>query len=265
MNTQSHEKQCIINKFNACVKGVEICLSNTNTKHCGKEGHWLETKMGIPHNSKNAPDIMGYEMKKASNTKITLGDFSASEYAFSSKNKRNVINQYNSWSDAGNQMSRTDFIKYFGNPNPLKHNRHSWSGSCVPTYNNWNANGQNLLVLDNSDIVIYYSYERDLRETRSKLPEYLKSGVILIVLWKSDKMRAHINNKFNNNGFFICKKIGNTYESICFGRPFDFDYFIVCIKNKKIIFDSGMYAGNSRNYSQFRGSHFWMELINEEY
>jgi len=36
-------------------------------------------------------------------------------------------------------------------------------------------------------------------------------------------------------------------------------------KNKKIIFDSGMYDGNSRNYSQFRGSGFWNELIIEEY
>jgi hypothetical protein len=260
-----NSKQYIINKFNTCVKGVEICLSNANIKHCGKEGHWLETKMEIHHNSKNAPDIMGYEMKKASNTKITLGDFSASEYAFSNKNKRNVINQHNSWTDANNQMNRTEFIKYFGNPNPLKHNRCSWSGSCVPTYSAWNANGQNLLVLDNSDIVIYYSYEQDLRATKSNFPEYLKLGIILIVLWKSDKLRAHINNKFNNNGFFICKKIGDTYESICFGRPFDFDYFIVCIKNKKIIFDSGMYAGNSRNYSHFRGSHFWMELITEEF
>ncbi len=36
-------------------------------------------------------------------------------------------------------------------------------------------------------------------------------------------------------------------------------------KNKKVIFDSGMYDGNSRNYSQFRGSCFWNELITEEY
>jgi len=37
------------------------------------------------------------------------------------------------------------------------------------------------------------------------------------------------------------------------------------MKNKKIIFDSGMYDGNSRNYSQFRGTCFWNELITEEY
>ena len=37
------------------------------------------------------------------------------------------------------------------------------------------------------------------------------------------------------------------------------------LKIKKIIFDSGMFDGNTRNYSQFRGSYFWNELITEEY
>jgi hypothetical protein len=79
-------------------------------------------------------------------------------------------------------------------------------------------------------------------------------------------MKPHINNKFNNKGFFICKKIGTTYEKICFGSPFNYDYFIECIKNKKIIFDSGMYDGNNRNYSHFRApASFWNELIIEEY
>jgi hypothetical protein len=78
-------------------------------------------------------------------------------------------------------------------------------------------------------------------------------------------MKLHIENKFNVNGFFICKKVGDRYEKICFGKPFDYNYFIECIKNKKIIFDSGMYEGNTRNYSQFRATHFWDELITEEF
>jgi hypothetical protein len=61
--TTEIDKQHIITLFNTYVKGVEICLEGQNIKHCGKEGHWLETKMGIKHNAKNEPDINGYEMK----------------------------------------------------------------------------------------------------------------------------------------------------------------------------------------------------------
>lgn len=57
------DKQKIIDNFRAHVKNVEICLEGQNVAHCGKEGHWLEKKMGIKPNAKNEPDILGYEMK----------------------------------------------------------------------------------------------------------------------------------------------------------------------------------------------------------
>lgn len=259
--TTDSNKQDIINRFFKNVKGVDICVNNQNQNHCGKEGHWLEKQMGIKHNSKNEPDINGYEMKKSS-SKTTLGDFSASEYAFSKKNKRKIINEYNNWTDEV-KINRTEYIHYFGNLNPTN-NRYSWSGSCVPTYNNWNNNGQKLIVLENNDIVIYYSFTHDTRSIDT-FPEFLKNDNIVIAIWKAEKMKPHIDNKFNIKGFFICKKIENKYEKICFGKPFNFEYFIECIKNRKIIFDSGMYEGNGRNYSQFRGSSFWNELIIEEY
>ena len=104
-----------------------------------------------------------------------------------------------------------------------------------------------------------------MRSRKNNFPLFLQNENIVIALWKSDKMINHINNKYNQKGFFICKKVGNKYEKICFGKPFDFEYFIECIKNNKIIFDSGMYDGNTRNYSQFRGTYFWKELIVEEY
>jgi hypothetical protein len=247
----SNDKEIIVDIFSKNVKGKYICLDGQNSNHCGKEGHWLETQMGIKHNSKNEPDLYGYEMKKSS-PKTTLGDYSASEYAFSNKNKRNSINSLNNWTD-DTKLERNDFIKIFGNPNPSKNNRYSWSGTCVPTYNKWNPNGQILTINENNDIVIIYSYSKDTRNIKEGFPSFLKNDNIVIALWKSEKMKPHINNKFNNMGFFICKKIGATYEKISFGSPFDFEYFIQCIKNEKIIFDSGMYHGNNRNYSQFRG------------
>ena len=190
------DKQHIIILFNTCVKGFEICLEEQTIKHCGKEGHLLETKMGIKHNSKNEPDINGYEMKKFSNKQITLGDFSASEYAFSKKNKRNTINILNNWTDEI-KLNRSDFIKTFGNPNPSKENRYSWSGSCVPKYNIWNSNGQILTINENNDIIIYYSFSNDTRSIKIYFPIFLQNDNIVIALWKSSKMKSHINKNLN--------------------------------------------------------------------
>ena len=79
--------------------------------------------------------------------------------------------------------------------------------------------------------------------------EQLKIDNILITIWKSEKMEKHINRKFNQNGFFICKMDKNgLFTKICFGEPFNFEKFIEGIKQRQIIFDSGMYDGNNRNY-----------------
>jgi len=253
-------KQFIIDKFMTNVKGKQILIKN---KHCGSEGHWLETQMGINHNANNEPDILGYEMKIYS-SKITFGDFSASEYLFSKKKK--MIEYMNNWEKDKNNITRENYIKFFGTPNPLKNNRYSWSGSCVPTYGIWNSCGQMLKFNDKLDLCVYYSFENDNRKDKNTYPTFIQNDII-IAIWEKYKLEQHINKKFNKNGFFICKKINNTYEKICFGKPFDFNYFVDNIKNKNIIFDSGMYQGNSRNYSQFRSSanNFWNILITEEF
>lgn len=261
INNLIDDKQFIINKFMDNVKGKPILIKRN--VHCGIEGHWLEKQMGIIHNANNEPDILGYEMKKNS-SKITLGDFSASQYLFSKK--KDIIENYNNWVKGKNNITREDFIRYFGTPNSLKNNRYSWSGSCVPTYGVWNYCGQMLKFNYNLDLCVHYSFENDTREDKKGYPEFIQNN-ILIAIWEKNKLEKHINQKFNKKGFFICKKINNTYENICFGKPFDFYYFVDNIKNRNIIFDSGMYQGNSRNYSQFRSSanNFWNTLITEEY
>ena len=85
------------------------------------------------------------------------------------------------------------------------------------------------------------------------------------------KMKKHIDNKFNKKGFFICKKNKcEKYDKICFGLPITFELFIEKIKNGDIYFDSGMYFDsnkpNGRHYSQWRANRkFWNTLIIEEF
>lgn len=252
----------IITRFNTNVRGK--IFQRGSITHDGEEGHWIETLMGIKHNAKCESDLFGYEMKKMS-SKITLGDWSASEYGF--HKKRTIINEYNDWTN-DNKISKNQFIEYFGNPNPAKGGRYAWSGKCFPTYGIWNYSGQIIIIDENNNICIYYNYKKDTRPTKIKLPEYLKEDKnYLIAFWKADKLKKHIGEKFNQKGFFICNKKGGIYSTISFGKPFSFEYFIECFKNRKIILDSGMYCGNSRNYSPFRASanNFWKDLIVVEY
>jgi hypothetical protein len=96
----------------------------------------------------------------------------------------------NNWTDEM-VLNRSSFIKIFGNPNPKKNNRCSWSGSCVPTYNDWNSNGQILTVSKENDIIIYYSFFKDTRSKKTTIPIFLQHDNIVIALWKAEKMREH--------------------------------------------------------------------------
>lgn len=110
-----------------------------------------------------------------------------------------------------------------------------------------------MIFNDNLDLCVYYSFENDKREEKKTFPKFIQNE-ILIAIWIKTKLETNINKKFNKKGFFICVKTNDTYEKICFGKPFDFNYFVENIKNKNIIFDSGMYRGNTRNYSHFRSN-----------
>ena len=81
-------KEKIVSLFMENVKEKKYTKKSNND---GEEGQWLEKKMGLKLNSKNAPDIGGYEMKKDSK-KISFGDWSG-EYLFSQK--KELINNIN--------------------------------------------------------------------------------------------------------------------------------------------------------------------------
>ena len=163
-------------------------------------------------------------------------------------------------------MSRNDFIQTFGNKNPNKCDRCSWSGRCVPKYGLWNDCGQRLIIDKHNNIMALYSYKRDKRSNmdKSSIPQWINThNKLVIALWPKDKMYRHVNNKFNQSGFFICyKDPKGRYDKIRFGLPFTFKKFVENIKKGTIILDSGMYSGNTRNYSHWRGNKsFWNGLI----
>ena len=239
----------IIHQFKTNVKGKKFIKSGR--KNDGEEGHWLEQLMGIIRNNNNAPDKLGYEQKKQSK-KTTFGDWSASNYLY-----KNI------------DITRDEFIKTVGSPNPKKNNRYSWSGKVFPTYGqNYNYAGQRIIFLDNGDLVIQYLHSKDTREEKTSFIEEFKSNdQITLAIWKKQKLEKCVNDKFNVKGFYICKKNkDDIYEKICFGKTIDFIFLKNGLEQGNIFLDSGMYQGNARQYSSFRANeNVWNKLITEEY
>jgi hypothetical protein len=248
------EKQLIINLFMTNVKGQTIDTSGSNKKHNGKKGHWLESRMGIARNAKNAPDLHGYELKHAASI-ISFGDWCATEYLFSKKNKE-FLPKIN--------MTRDAFFKCFGTPKPAKNGRVSWTRGesfpkCVGDYNEC---GQKLVITDDGSVVVYYSRTHDKRPTKPTLGD----SPLPIAYWSAEKLKRLLLNKFGVNGFCICTEVGGTYQKIGFGKPISFEFFVEQMRLGNIYIDPSMHEEEKRNRCTFRATlAWWKTLITEEY
>lgn len=173
---------------------------------------------------------------------------------------------------------QNSFVKIFGKPNEEKGGRYSWSGTPCPKINSYNDFGQILLIEPNKDIVAFYSYSQDKREDKEDIvPKELQIENLEIARWygkhsptskRGDKcLKAKLEDKFNDNGWFTCKTDeSGEYDRICFGEPVNFDDWLNLVKEGIVFFDSGMYEGNKRPYSQWRANNkFWDSLITETY
>ena len=119
-----------------------------------------------------------------------------------------------------------------------------------------------------NNIIITYSFSHDKRLNKADLiPINMQIDNLIIAKWKYNTLKLKVEQKFNQKGWFKCSKDSNgVYVKISFGNPMPYSSWIDFFKNKAIFFDSGMYQGNSRNYSQWRAStSFWDSLIVESY
>lgn len=249
------KKEIIIKRFLQNVYGKKANIGTSNAKHSGSKGHWLEKQMGVSHNRNTAPDLYGYEMKNHTSLKTTFGDWSADYYLFKDNN-------YN--------ISRNEFITYFGKPNPKKENRPSWSGEPIPTITTPSTyNGSRMLVDDLNEVIkITYDYSNDPRPNKNLIiPLELRDHEITLASWEYASLKKKLIDKFGQAGWFRCRtnKEG-LYVAIEFGEPMTFENWLKGVRSGLIFFDSGMYLGNSRNYSQWRANNaYWDSLITEKY
>jgi hypothetical protein len=264
-------KQQLITLFRVHIKGKKPDLSGRNIKHDGREGQWLENQFGIHSNASNSADIMGYELKNETSSKTSFGDWSANEYIYNNPLYSSVF------SDATPLKRRDKFLSIFGKPNIQKGGRCSWSGEPCPKIGTFNRFGQKLVVLSNNDIIALYCYSQDQRDNKSTVvPEILQKENIELARWygnetpkgkKGKCLKDKVEDKFNDKGWFTCKKDSTgAYYKICFGNPMTFNAWIELVKRGIVFFDSGMYQGNKRPYSQWRAeNNYWNSLIIEEF
>lgn len=222
--------------------------------------------MEIRHNADNEPDLLGYEMKnQTASGKITFGDWSADEYIYLHGRGKNKINSTN----RNYQIARDDFFQIFGKPNILKDNRLSWPGTPCPTYyGDTTAFGQFLTMDNNENIIITYSFSNDQRPNKINIvPTNMQVDNLIIAKWNSHSLRGKLERKFNQSGWFTCTKDSNgVYSQISFGNPMSYESWIQLFKDRIVFFDSGMYQGNIRPYSQWRATTgFWHSLITDSH
>lgn len=249
-------KRIIIERFLKEIKGKKPDIVKYNSKHDGKTGHWLEHAMGLKANSSNTPDILGFEMKNATTSKTSFGDWSADFRIFSKK--------------SGGMMTQDEFLRIFGQPNTDHAGRFAWSGRICPNKVGVTTfGGQKLIVNSDLSISAIYDYSKDTRTDKQlTVPIELQRDGLILAKWSSDLMRKRVESKFNQNGWFKCevnKKTG-AYESIVFGDPITFENWIAYLKAGMVIFDSGMHQGNKRPYANWRSSNnFWTSLVTSRY
>lgn len=252
MNTNAAIKK-IIELFKSNVQGKKANTSGSNPRHDGKEGHWLERQMGIDPNAKNEADILGFEMKKQTKGKTTFGDWSANYYLFK---------------DSSNILTRDDgFLPVFGKANERKKNRYSWSGEPCPNIHGYNIFGQKLTIDNEENILAIYSFSEDKRNNKVDIvPIELQQENLILAKWDKEGARcikSKLEKKFNQKGWFRCEKDNKEiYTSIAIGSPISWEQWIKHVRTGEVYFDSGMYQGNPRHYSQWRANNsFWDKLI----
>ena len=243
-------KYIIKKRFNRYVKGKILSLEKQNN-HDGRKGHALEESMKLKINSRNEPDIYGFEMKNNTNSKITFIDKSPDKKFFEGieikQNDKNI---------------KLIFWNTFKRCNSCGIKIGGWK------INKFDINGQCMYVDCNNNICILYNFSHDKRYDKYiRVSDFYKDNKNhTIIIWERESLKTSINNKWNQRGFFICKNDCNgKYNKLLFGKPISFDYWITEVKNNNIYYD-GYSSLNGRWRGVFRASNKWfLQHINEVY
>jgi len=244
-------KYQIQERFEKHVRNRVPDLGGYDPHHDGAEGDWLTRAMGLVPDARNAPDLLGFEMKKGSRYKTTFGDWSPTSSLYKVPNK---------------QIERDDFIELFGMPNPKRNNRSSWSGSVFPKVGHTNFAGQIIKVDLNGNIFITYTTKDDTRAQKSTIMHrFPKRTTIELARWDASSIKSRVENKFGVFGWFRClKDKRGRYQTLQFGPPLKYGTFLECFQRGEIFIDCGMHQGNNRPYMSWRATNQIWDALAEK-
>jgi hypothetical protein len=143
-----------------------------------------------------------------------------------------------------------------------------WSGDPAPKIKKINDYGQTLVVDDEKNIHAKYFFSADKRQNKGLLiPVAAQVENLTIAKWERISIQGKLERKFNQKGWFKCLQDSQGfYTEIVFGEPIKYEIWIKLVEDGDVFFDSGMYEGNARPYSQWRASNtFWNKLITSRY
>ena len=184
------DKEYIVSVWLDSIKDKPICTEGQNTNHCGKIGHWLESKFGLASNSNNEPDIRGYELKTGKEVTTFIDKAPDETYV-----DGNIIPKRN------NRLAKKRFWEQYG----------CKKQSDAPTVGGWrigryNYCGQRMLVDESDNILVEYDYDQDQREYKNTIAG-LPQTPHLIMRWNAESLKQSVERKFNQ------KVSSNSYKS----------------------------------------------------
>ena len=231
------KRKVIIRRFDKNLKDKSFIKSKSDP--CGQEGHYVEKLMGIKPNCKNNPDLLGYECKKYSPVITFIDKQTDHKYYEGTEFKSKDL------------LIKTHYWNTFARSNSKDLRIGGWK------LNKFDNDGQCLKLDDHNNINIVYNFNHDKRHDKNKRVSnyYHNYNDHIIGTWCGKTIKKTIEDKFNQNGFFICKSVNGIYTELSFGRTINFEEWIESFKQQKIYYD-GYSKLNEKNGkpSRWRGS-----------
>ena len=257
--------------------------------HKGYKGHWLELNLGGKIDADGDADLNGFECKIESK-KVSWGDWGPSYRIFCDKS-------YKLFKTGNIKENMWKFVKNIGvKRNDLKHGIYfSMSGEHVPTYINDSTNIGLSLEENNSDISIFYNFDKDLRESKDiSVPKEFQKNSLLIYKWfgtnssfnifkenvlknslpilvkfegknASVSLEERIRRKFGLYGIVVgLHDKSNGFYGLKFLKNITLKDWLAFFKNRDVYYDTGLTTANKRPYNQWRSNASFMKTLEED-